>query len=245
MENNEEEKVKKDVENNEKESIKNDTEKDVKENVEKSTEKSKNVLGKIGNFLKSHIKLILILVAIIIVVIIVIRIIAGGPERAVRNYVKAISDADVDKVIEQMDFRALKAWSECDGDEDDFQDAYDDIDVDDEDTKDEFDQAEKYFENLIDNITEANLKISNIEERYAFINIEYKKNALRIVTQNNYDNINLDSKNNIITSKKDILNHGIGLKSIKKIVNKYYGKLNINIEDKKFEIEIILFNIKE
>ena len=100
------------------------------------------------------------------------------------------------------------------------------------------------LENLIDNITEANLKISNIEERYAFINIEYKKNALRIVTQNNYDNINLDSKNNIITSKKDILNHGIGLKSIKKIVNKYYGKLNINIEDKKFEIEIILFNIK-
>ena len=100
------------------------------------------------------------------------------------------------------------------------------------------------LENLIDNITEANLKISNIEERYAFINIEYKKNALRIVTQNNYDNINLDSKNNIITSKKDILNHGIGLKSIKKIVNKYYGKLNINVEDRKFEIEIILFNIK-
>ena len=100
------------------------------------------------------------------------------------------------------------------------------------------------LENLIDNIIEANLKISNIEERYAFINIEYKKNALKIVTQNNYDSINLDGKNNIITSKKDILNHGIGLKSIKKIVNKYYGKLNINVEDRKFEIEIILFNIK-
>lgn len=181
MENNEEEKVKKDVENNEKESKKNDTEKDVKENVEKSTEKSKNVLGKIGNFLKSHIKLILILVAIIIVVIIVIRIIAGGPERAVRNYVKAISDADVDKVIEQMDFRALKAWSECDGDEDDFQDAYDDIDVDDEDTKDEFDQAEKYFENLIDNITdnfeEYNVKVIEIKDKEKLAKDLYKIKA--------------------------------------------------------------------
>lgn len=99
------------------------------------------------------------------------------------------------------------------------------------------------LENLIDNIIEANLKISNINERYATINIEYKKKALRILTQNNYNNINLDSKNNIVTSKKDNLKHGIGLKSIRKIVDKYYGKLNINMYDNKFEIEIILFNI--
>ncbi len=101
------------------------------------------------------------------------------------------------------------------------------------------------LENLVDNIIEANLRINNIQERYAFIGIEYKKNSLRIVTKNNYNSINLDNKKNITTSKKDTLNHGIGLKSIKKIVNKYYGKLNINIRNDKFEIEIILFNIKE
>lgn len=99
------------------------------------------------------------------------------------------------------------------------------------------------LQNIIDNIIEANLKIKNINERYAFISIEYKKGVLKIFTKNSYKDIKLDSKNNIITSKKNIIKHGLGLKSIKKIVDKYSGDLKINVTPKEFEMEILLFYI--
>nr|WP_317360188.1 ATP-binding protein [uncultured Tyzzerella sp.] len=96
------------------------------------------------------------------------------------------------------------------------------------------------LENLLDNVIEANLKIENKEERYLKMNMEYINNSLLIVLENSFKDINLDKNNNIITSKKDIFNNGFGLKSIKKIVNKYNGNIKIEINDNKFITEIIL-----
>lgn len=96
------------------------------------------------------------------------------------------------------------------------------------------------LENLLDNVIEANLKIENKEERYLKIDMEYINNSLLIVLENSFKDIKLDINNNIITSKKDIFKYGFGLKSIKKIVEKYNGNIKIEIKNNKFRIEIIL-----
>ncbi len=45
-----------------------------------------------------------------------------------------------------------------------------------------------------------------------------------------------------ITNKNDKLMHGIGLKSIKKIVNEKQGYFKINTDDNIFSLEILLFD---
>ena len=42
------------------------------------------------------------------------------------------------------------------------------------------------------------------------------------------------------TSKKDKSNHGFGIKSMKKIVEKYNGKTDILIADDMFQVDILL-----
>lgn len=47
-----------------------------------------------------------------------------------------------------------------------------------------------------------------------------------------------------MTTKKDSINHGFGLKSIENIVKKYNGDLKICTNNNIFELNIILQNIK-
>ena len=48
-------------------------------------------------------------------------------------------------------------------------------------------------------------------------------------------------KNNTISSTKDdSINHGFGIKSIKKIINKYSGELEITNENNTFTLKIYL-----
>ena len=51
--------------------------------------------------------------------------------------------------------------------------------------------------------------------------------------------INFKKNNQIITSKKDKINHGFGLKSIQLITNKYNGSLSLKIDNNIFILDII------
>ena len=51
--------------------------------------------------------------------------------------------------------------------------------------------------------------------------------------------INFKKNNQIITSKKDKINHGFGLKSIQLITNKYNVFLSLKIDNNIFILDII------
>lgn len=97
--------------------------------------------------------------------------------------------------------------------------------------------------NLLDNSIEACKKVREGQKSIS-IEIFYTKGNLLIKCENNFiGEIEYNSKGEIITTKKDNKNNGIGLKSIKRIVSKYNGEMTINIKDNTFIISILLFNI--
>lgn len=92
--------------------------------------------------------------------------------------------------------------------------------------------------NILDNAIEAAAKCEN--ERYIRLNIRYDKGTLLISLKNNYDGNICKSNSKIKTTKSNHEMHGIGLKSVELIVQKYYGKIEINHNEKEFEITIML-----
>ncbi|MFZ7120463.1 MAG: sensor histidine kinase [Eubacteriaceae bacterium] len=97
--------------------------------------------------------------------------------------------------------------------------------------------------NLFDNAIESN-EFNKIEKRKIIVNMHEKNNYLIIHTENPYTRINL--KNNILeTTKIDKENHGIGLKNINFIVEKYNGFMEMDTSGGIFSIKIALENLKE
>lgn len=97
------------------------------------------------------------------------------------------------------------------------------------------------FSNLIDNAIEDSEKIQDLAIMKK-IRLESKliDSFYVIVIENNKTNI-VDHKQGVfLTSKKDKSFHGIGLKNVKNIVNKYLGELVIEEVENKFIVKIIL-----
>ena len=92
--------------------------------------------------------------------------------------------------------------------------------------------------NLLDNALEA---LEKTEEKYLYIGISYHKGMMLINIKNSFDGI-LDKNGDAYYSrKKDMGKHGIGLRNIKEIVQKYNGEINIGAVEKMFNINIILY----
>ncbi|MBD7915838.1 ATP-binding protein [Clostridium sp. Sa3CUN1] len=98
--------------------------------------------------------------------------------------------------------------------------------------------------NILDNSIEAVNKLP-IKKRYISFFMEYKNKTLFITIKNKFNGriIKDNNNNNILTSKKDCNKHGLGLLSIKNIVNKYFGEFNVDIKENVFIIKILLFEI--
>ena len=93
--------------------------------------------------------------------------------------------------------------------------------------------------NLLDNAMEATEKLEN--EKDIFVRLLYQKEKLLIKIQNPYTgDLKKDRTGNYISEKKDRENHGIGLKSVRKVVEKYEGVMEIHTEDQIFEICVII-----
>lgn len=92
--------------------------------------------------------------------------------------------------------------------------------------------------NLIDNAIEANVKVDE-NNRYIKLDINNINNYLVIDCVNstiNSENINLN------TTKDDKDIHGIGLKNINQMVEKYYGNIEIMCIKDYFNVNIMLYN---
>ena len=91
----------------------------------------------------------------------------------------------------------------------------------------------------MDNAIEATEKLE--VEKDIFVSLMYRKEKLLIKVRNPYTgDLKKDRVGNYISEKKDRENHGIGLKSVRKVVEKYEGVMEIHTEDQIFEICVII-----
>lgn len=98
------------------------------------------------------------------------------------------------------------------------------------------------YSNLIDNAIEACNRIDDGSEKYIIVSSKSNKYYLYIEVENSisfYEEF--DKKNNgFRTKKKDKKNHGIGLESIKKSIEKYDGQIKFYYDDKRFNVAILI-----
>ena len=80
------------------------------------------------------------------------------------------------------------------------------------------------FGNALDNAIEAS---SQTKEKFIVINIASNKQKIEICIENSSNPVELHN-NTIFTTKQDAKNHGLGLSSIIRTLDKYNGKLYIS-----------------
>lgn len=92
--------------------------------------------------------------------------------------------------------------------------------------------------NLFDNAVEASVRI--LEGREIWVGMSCGKGYMRFQVKNRYDRRLQRDGSGAIKSSKDGL-HGFGLRSVKKIVHKHNGHMEISEEEDVFCVEIRLF----
>lgn len=93
--------------------------------------------------------------------------------------------------------------------------------------------------NLLDNAIEATER--GYENREIDVRISYKKGKLKIYVKNPLiEKVEKNREGKFISNKKDKQNHGIGLSSIKRIVESYDGYIEIKTDNKEFEVNILI-----
>ena len=95
--------------------------------------------------------------------------------------------------------------------------------------------------NLLDNALRAIKEVNERgEEPMLHLNLNYTKGRLILRIENSYLNVNL-VQGNFLTTKKDKKGHGLGLESVKEVLNKYDGVLQITCDKGVFIVEAVLY----
>lgn len=92
--------------------------------------------------------------------------------------------------------------------------------------------------NLLDNAVEAAEKSA---EKTISLTIKYAKGCLKLKVMNSFDGTIIKSENRFLSRKSNPMNHGLGLKSIEKIVEKYDGNLKIEYDDHLFSVTVLIY----
>ena len=96
------------------------------------------------------------------------------------------------------------------------------------------------FGNMLDNAIESVVKIKDRQKRMISLHVIQDKQFIRIRTEN-YCEENVQFQDGIpITTKKDKRFHGYGMKSMKKIVEKYGGSVMAGKANNWFELKILI-----
>ena len=94
------------------------------------------------------------------------------------------------------------------------------------------------FGNLMDNAIEAVESSRNKEIR---VYIMYFRHKFKIKVSNYYEGqLKKDGSGDYVTGKGDKINHGLGLKSVRTIVESYGGLMEISSEDFIFQVSILI-----
>ena len=92
--------------------------------------------------------------------------------------------------------------------------------------------------NALENAIESVKKISEEDKKVISFKMEKKVNFLVFNIQNYYEGKTLNA-DTLRTTKRDAINHGLGLKSIQLIAEKYNGSVSIDTSDNVFSLSIL------
>lgn len=93
--------------------------------------------------------------------------------------------------------------------------------------------------NLLDNAIKAAFEVK--ENRYINVKIKYDKGRLLLQVDNPFTGKMNEENGKFITTKEDKDNHGIGLESIKKVIYKYNGTMNVDYSGNIFSITLLMY----
>lgn len=97
------------------------------------------------------------------------------------------------------------------------------------------------FGNALDNAIEHVILIPDPEKRLIHLTVSAQKGFVFIKIENYCEaEISKNEEDLITTTKKDSKNHGFGLKSIRKAVEKYDGSVVFGVQRNWFELKILL-----
>lgn len=91
--------------------------------------------------------------------------------------------------------------------------------------------------NLLENAIEA---AKNSEEKYLCVELMEKKGALFLKIENSFDGVIKKKREKLVTRKKEKSGHGIGLQSVKRIVEETGGVLQTTWDDRRFYVTVML-----
>ena len=92
--------------------------------------------------------------------------------------------------------------------------------------------------NLLDNAIEA---AAQTNDRWIHLKMEYTKGRLLLKMSNSYTGKVNYVGNRIVTSKKDASNHGMGLRSVERVVKKFDGEMELSHNENVFEVMILMY----
>lgn len=92
--------------------------------------------------------------------------------------------------------------------------------------------------NLLDNAIENAVKA---KDPYISVNMKYAMNCLLIDISNSYDGTVNEVEGKLLTTKTDASSHGIGLSSVRSVVDKNHGELCIDYDSNRFNVKVMLY----
>ena len=92
--------------------------------------------------------------------------------------------------------------------------------------------------NLLENAIEAAAKT---KEKRLGVKVRMKQGILRIEVENSFDGKLRQSPQGLLTTKDESIHHGIGLKNVRKMVEKYDGSMEVHAEGNRFCVSLLLY----
>jgi sensor histidine kinase YesM len=93
--------------------------------------------------------------------------------------------------------------------------------------------------NLLDNAIEAVAELE--KEREIKTKLNYDKGRLIILVENPYQGERIKEGNRYLTTNKEPSKHGLGLKNVKSVLQKYDGTMDITQQKEVFSVSLLLF----
>lgn len=94
--------------------------------------------------------------------------------------------------------------------------------------------------NLLNNAMEA---MEKTEKKHFFLDISFDKNVLFIHMENTYHGVTNKKNSEFFTTKSDKQIHGIGLKSIENVLEKYNGDIIFTHDNEVFKTDVMICNV--